>query len=106
MAIIIGDAFLRGAAVSWGTLNKDDFHFCPVTPKVWFGRDKSITTVPSARTLLTLDVIAFIENEFASFDCVRFRWTLFTVDIDIVTHVCILYIYTLSLRIYFVALWT
>jgi hypothetical protein len=106
MAIIIGDAILGGAAVSWGTLDKYHFHFCFVTPKVWFGRDQSTTTVPSSRTLLALDVIAFIENKFASFECVRFRWALFTLDINIVTYHSVRDTYALLLGIQFVTLWT
>jgi hypothetical protein len=62
MATVIGDAIFGVAAVSWWTLKKMDFHLCFVTPKVRFGCDQSTVTVPSSRTLLALDVIAFIEN--------------------------------------------
>jgi hypothetical protein len=85
MATVIGDAIFGVAAISWWTLNKVDFRFCFVTPKVRFGCDLTTVTVSSSRTLLALDVIAFIENELASFESVRFRWTLFTLDIDIAT---------------------
>jgi hypothetical protein len=106
MATIICDAILIVAAVPWWTLKKDEFRRSIETPKVWFGFDKSAITVSSSRTFLTLNVVAFIENEVASFDCVCFCWALFTLNNYIITLVCTLYCCTLSLRIYFEALRT